>query len=150
MIGGDAANMAVPDGFASKMALHCSFEHFENRSDMGFIPEVSRVLKPGGAICILPLYMFDEYAIQTDPAVSIPQEVKFDDDATVYCAYGWGNRHGRFYDPKRLLSRVCNNLNGMKLTVYRIVNAKQVDQSCYVQFAALIQKPIQDKTFLSE
>jgi SAM-dependent methyltransferase len=150
MIGGDAANMAVPDGFASKMALHCSFEHFENGSDMGFIREVSRVLKPGGAMCILPLYMFDEYAIQTDPAVSIPQKVKFDDDATVYCAYGWGNRHGRFYDPKRLLSRVCNNLNGMKIKVYRIVNAKQVDQSCYVQFAALIQKPIQDKTFLRQ
>ncbi|MEG4320136.1 MULTISPECIES: methyltransferase domain-containing protein [unclassified Microcoleus] len=150
MIGGDAANMAVPDGFASKMALHCSFEHFENSSDMGFIREVSRVLRPGGAICILPLYMFDEYAIQTDPAVSIPQEVKFDDDATVYCAYGWGNRHGRFYDPEHLLSRVCNNLNGMKLKVYKIVNAKQVDQSCYVQFAGLIQKPIQDKTLLSE
>lgn len=150
MIGGDAANMDVPDGFASKMALHCSFEHFENSSDMGFIREVSRVLRPGGAICILPLYMFDEYAIQTDPAVSIPQEVKFDDDATVYCAYGWGNRHGRFYDPEHLLSRVCNNLNGMKLKVYRIVNAKQVDQSCYVQFAGLIQKPIQDKTLLSE
>ncbi|NJL19726.1 MAG: class I SAM-dependent methyltransferase [Leptolyngbyaceae cyanobacterium SM1_3_5] len=150
MIGGDAANMAVPDGFASKMALHCSFEHFENNSDMGFIREVSRVLKPGGAICILPLYMFDEYAIQTDPAVSIPQEVKFDDDATVYCAYGWGNRHGRFYDPDHLLSRVCNNLNGMNIKVYRIVNAKQVDQSCYVQFAALIQKPSQDKIFISE
>ncbi|NJK68691.1 MAG: class I SAM-dependent methyltransferase [Microcoleus sp. SU_5_3] len=147
MIGGDAANMAVPDGFASKMALHCSFEHFENNSDMGFIREVSRVLKPGGAICILPLYMFDEYAIQTDPAVSIPQEVKFDDDATVYCAYGWGNRHGRFYDPDHLLSRVCNNLNGMNIKVYRIVNAKQVDQSCYVQFAALIQKPSQEKFF---
>jgi len=150
MIGGDAANMAVPDGFASKMALHCSFEHFENSSDMGFIREVSRVLKPGGAMCILPLYMFDEYAIQTDPAVSIPQKVKFDDEATVYCAYGWGNRHGRFYDPKRLLSRVCNNLNGMKIKVYRIVNSKEVDHSCYVQFAALIQKPIQNKTFLSE
>jgi FkbM family methyltransferase len=150
MIGGDAANMAVPDGFASKMALHCSFEHFENSSDMGFIREVSRVLKPGGAICILPLYMFDEYAIQTDPAVSIPQGVKFDDDATVYCAYGWGNRHGRFYDPEHLLSRVCNNLNGMKIKVYRIVNAKQVDHSCYVQFAALIQKPSQNKTFASE
>jgi hypothetical protein len=29
VIGGTAAKMAVADGFASKMALHCSFEHFE-------------------------------------------------------------------------------------------------------------------------
>lgn len=139
-IGGDAANMPVPDEFATKMALHCSFEHFENGSDQGFIQEVSRILKPGGAVCITPFYLFDEYAIQTDPAVSIPQGVKFDDDATVYCAYGWGNRHGRFYDPDRVFSRVCQNLNGMKIKIYSITNAKQVDPSCYVQFAALITK----------
>ena len=139
-IGGDAANMPVPDGFATKMALHSSFEHFENGSDRGFIQEVSRILKPGGAVCITPFYLFDEYAIQTDPAVSIPQGVKFDDDATVYCAYGWGKRHGRFYDPERVFSRVCQNLNGMKIKIYSITNAKQVDPSCYVQFAALITK----------
>lgn len=139
-IGGDAANMPVADGFATKMALHCSFEHFENGSDQGFIQEVSRILKPGGAVCITPFYLFDEYAIQTDPAVSIPQRVKFDDDATVYCAYGWGNRHGRFYDPDHVFSRVCQNLKGMKIKIYSITNAKQVDPSCYVQFAALITK----------
>jgi SAM-dependent methyltransferase len=148
-IGGDAANMPVPDGFATKMALHCSFEHFENGSDMGFIRELSRVLQPGGAVCITPFYLFDEFAVQTDPAVSIPQGVKFDEDATVYCAYGWGNRHGRFYDPARVFSRVCKNLNGMKMKVYRIINAQQVDPSCYVQFAALISKPLQGESISS-
>src|SRR5262245_40410405 len=38
-IGGNAASMPVPDGFASKMALHCSFEHFEGASDIGFVIE---------------------------------------------------------------------------------------------------------------
>ena len=149
-IGGDAANMPVPDGFATKMALHCSFEHFENGSDIGFIRELSRVLKPGGAVCITPFYLFDEFAVQTDPAVSIPQGVKFDEDATVYCAYGWGNRHGRFYDPERVFSRVCKNLNGMKIKVYRITNAQQVDPSCYVQFAGLISKPLQGESISSK
>lgn len=66
VIGGDAAHMPLPAGFADSMALHCSFEHFENKSDIEFMKEANRVLKPGGKLCIVPLYMFTEYAIQTD------------------------------------------------------------------------------------
>jgi SAM-dependent methyltransferase len=142
LIGGDAANMPVPDGFATKMALHCSLEHFEGTSDIGFIKEVSRVLSPGGSVCIVPLYLAKNYSIQTDPAVSVPSQVPFEEDAVLHCAFGWGNRHGRFYDPSHFISRIYQNLNGMTLSIYRIRNAQQVDPSCYVQFAALIQKPL--------
>jgi SAM-dependent methyltransferase len=140
-IGGDAANMPVPDGFASKMGLHCSFEHFEGDSDIGFIKEASRVLRPGGAVCIVPLYLFSNYIILTDPDVSVPQKAQFEEDAVVHCVPKWGNRHGRFYDPVHLIERVHNNLNGMTMTIYRITNARKVVQSCYVEFAALITKP---------
>ena len=67
-IGGDASKMPISDEFASAMALHCSFEHFEKDADIRFIQEASRVLKPGGRLCILPLYLHTEYAIQTDLA----------------------------------------------------------------------------------
>jgi SAM-dependent methyltransferase len=140
-IGGDAAAMPIPDGFASKMALHCSFEHFEGDSDIGFIKEANRVLRPSGAVCIVPLYLFDKYAILTDPNVSVPEKVQFEDDAIVCCDPNWGNRYGRFYDPAHLIERVHNNLNGMTMTIYKITNAKEVDPSCYVEFAALISKP---------
>ena len=92
------------------MALHCSFEHFEGRSDIGFIREAERVLRPGGAVCVVPLYLSEEYAIQTDPDVAAPAGVVFEDDATVYCAR------------------------------YQITNAAQVGPSCYVRFALLMQK----------
>lgn len=141
VIGGDAAQMPVSDGFASKLALHCSFEHFEGEADVRFIREVNRVLKPGGAVCIVPLYLFDQYVIQTDPSVSVPAQVPFEPEAVVYCRPGWNNRHGRFYDPAHLHRRVGQELNGMTLTIYRILNARQVDPSCYVEFAALITKP---------
>lgn len=55
-IGGDAAAMPVPDGFFTKMSLHCSFEHFEGDADTRFILEAARVLRPGGKLCIVPLY----------------------------------------------------------------------------------------------
>ena len=68
-IGGDAGNMPEPDGFATRIALHFSFEHFEQDADIELIKEASRVLKKGGKLCILPLYLFEKYAIQTDPTM---------------------------------------------------------------------------------
>lgn len=140
MIGGNAADMPVPNGFASKMALHCSFEHFENESDINFIKEVGRVLKPGGSVCIVPFYLHDKYAILTDPNVAVPQKVQFEEDAILYCDPTWKNRHGRFYDPVHLYERIHKQLNGMKMTIYKIMNAREVNSSCYVEFAGLISK----------
>jgi SAM-dependent methyltransferase len=145
-IGGDAARMPVPDGFATKMALHCSFEHFEGNSDRAFIREANRVLRPGGALCVVPLYLFEAYVIQADPEVAVPAGVVFEDDATVYGAQGWGNRHARFYDAEHLAARVLDEARGMSLHIYRISNAGEVDPSCYVRFAMLIRKPVEGAT----
>ncbi len=138
-IGGDAANMPVPEAFADKMALHCSFEHFEGNADVEFTRELSRVLKKGGKCCIVPLYMSDRYAVQTDPVAC--GGVEFEQDAVVNCAKGWGNRHGRFYDPAHFKARIFDNLGAKAAaTLYRVTNAKKVDPSCYVRFALLIEK----------
>ena len=141
VIGGDASDMPVKDGFATKIGLHCSFEHFEQDSDMRFIRETKRVLRKGGRLCIIPLYLFNKYAVHTDLSVFLPWKgVNFEPDATVYCAKGYENRHGRFYDVPHLITRVRNNLDGLKLTVYVVQNAKDIDPSCYVRFVALLEK----------
>lgn len=124
VMGGDASNMPVGGDFATKMALHCSFEHFEGDSDIKFIREANRVLKKKGKLCIIPLYLFNKYAIQTDLAVLPGGNVSFESDATLYCVKGWGNRHGRFYDVAHLKERIRNNLNELKLTVYFVKNEK--------------------------
>jgi hypothetical protein len=139
-IGSDAAAMPVPDGFASKLGLHCSFEHFEGDSDIRFIKEAGRILRSGGAACIVPLYMAELYAVMTDPRVSVPERVQFEPDATVYCVDGWGNRHGRFYDPEHFAMRIARNLGALSATVFCIKNASDVDASCYVRFALLLSK----------
>ena len=139
-IGGDASHMLVEEGFATKMALHCSFEHFEGNSDIGFIKEASRVLKKGGKLCILPLYLFNKYAIQTDPAALPKGGITFESDATLYCAKGWRYRHGRFYDIQHLVNRIRNNLINLKLTIYVIENEKDVDPTCHIKFISLYEK----------
>ncbi len=140
-IGGDAADMPIPNGFFSKMALHCSFEHFEGNADTRFIKETHRTLKKNGKLYCGPLYMTERYAIQTDPQTAARENVEFDDDAIIYNARGWGNRHARFYDPDQFKKRVFDHLREMKLRIYHIVNANEVDPSCYIRFAFLIEKP---------
>ena len=140
VIGGDAGNMPVRDGFATKMALHCSFEHFEQDSDIAFIKEASRVLSPGGKLCILPLYLFTKYAIQTDPAALPKGGIPFESDAVLYCLKGWRGRHARFYDVSHLISKIRNNINDLELTIWVVQNEKEIDPSCYVKFIALFEK----------
>lgn len=141
IIGGDAGQMPVPAGFASKMALHCSFEHFEGDADTRFTKETSRVLRTGGRTCILPLYMNFEYAIQTDPAVLPRESIPFEDDAVLYCHKGYGERHGRFYDVAHFYNRIVSHLGDLHLTIYFVQNSDDVDSSCYLRFAAVFEKP---------
>lgn len=141
VIGGNAAHMPVSDGFATKMALHCSFEHFEGNSDVAFIKEASRVLRTNGKLCILPLYLFNQYVIQIDPAQYVLSRRGFDSDAVLYCVKNdLGARHGRFYDVDHLKGRIKNNLQDLDMTIYVIANEKQIDPTCYIKFAATFQK----------
>jgi SAM-dependent methyltransferase len=138
-IGGDACNMPIEDGFATKMALHCSFEHFEEESDIRFIKEASRVLRKGGKLCIVPLYLFEDHIIIINP-VNLPRGgIQFDSDAKLYCVKGWTPRHVRFYDVPHLISRIIEN-SDLKPTIYLVQNQKEVDTSCYVKFVAVFEK----------
>ncbi|BAU12754.1 hypothetical protein LEP3755_32850 [Leptolyngbya sp. NIES-3755] len=135
-IGGDACAMPVSDGFMSKAALTCSLEHFELDADTRLFQELARVLKPGGKICVVPFYVFDREAVQTDPTVSVPANVPFDSTATIYCAPGWGNRHGRFYSPQSFMQRIiCPVQNQFKFEFFHLKNAAEVDSSVYARFA---------------
>jgi len=139
-IGGDAANMPLTNGFASKMGLHCSFEHFEGDSDTRFIREAGRVLRTGGRLIILPLYLFTEYAIQTDPVFVRNEPVKFEPDAVLYCARGSRLRHGRCYSVPKFSERVRSNLGPLKLTIFLVENAQEIDPACYLRLAAVFEK----------
>ncbi|MCA1792873.1 MAG: methyltransferase domain-containing protein [Desulfobacteraceae bacterium] len=140
-IGGDACSMPVPDGFAHKAALTCSLEHFEQDADTRLFSELARVLRPGGRVVVVPFYLFTEPAVQTDPAVSVPASVAFDRDAAVFCAQGWGNRHGRFYSPTSFQQRITAPLAGkFRFDVVHLVNAHEVDASVYARFAFVAQR----------
>ncbi|MFH0809614.1 MAG: methyltransferase domain-containing protein, partial [Pseudomonadota bacterium] len=69
-VGGNACTLPLPDGFADLMVLHCAFEMFEGEHDSRLIREASRVLKSGGTMLIVPLYLSNSYHILCDLGAS--------------------------------------------------------------------------------
>jgi len=61
IVGGDITNINLPDMSLTKIACHHAFEHFHSDKDTGFILEISRLLKPGGVACIIPVFLTSEY-----------------------------------------------------------------------------------------
>lgn len=137
-IGGNAANLPLADESIEAMALHCSFEHFEGDSDMRFVREMGRVLKPGGRCVIAPLYLCHYHACLTNPLLA--KGVDFDPDAVIIGARTWGNRHGRFYDPAHLVERVWNQRGPLSMKVLICGNRQDADPSSYLRFIAFFEK----------
>jgi len=140
IIGGSASDLPISNNFATKIALHCSFEHFESNLDILFIKEANRILKTGGKLCILPFYLYNRHVIRTDPASLSRRSIKFDKNAEIYCVKYSRERHGRYYDAPQLIKRIRNNLNGLKLTIYVVKNENLVNKLCYIKFIALFEK----------
>jgi len=141
-LGGDAAAMQVPDGFADALTLHCSFEHFEGDTDVRFIEEVRRVLRPGGRAVIIPLYVHHKYLTLVDPFDLATSTVTVDSGASIVAPLGYGNRHGRLYSPTAFTERVYRSSVrfGLKPCFYVIENAAAISPDCYMRFALTLQK----------
>lgn len=140
-IGSDAAELPVSDGFADGLTLHCSFEHFEGDRDFMFLREAERVLRPGGRLCILPIYTNRTYRIQTDLEAWHLRRPSFERDAVICAAEGWGEVHGRFYDPGHFVQRILGNVGSLRLRIHRVENYLDVAPDCYLRFAAMFTKP---------
>lgn len=139
-IGGSAADLPLEDSSVDAMTLHCSFEHFEGDADTGFVKEAGRVLKPGGKVSILPLYMGDYPFILNDPAWAI--NLPADPGIVKHFFPRWGERHGRFYSPETLFSRIVEPAKaaGLKPQVIYFQNITDLNPDCYMHFGLVLEK----------
>ncbi len=141
-IGGSAARMPVPDEFADKLIQHNAFEHFEGTTDSDFIVEAWRVLKPGGIVCSLPLYVSDRHCIVTDPLVN-RKGVVWDEGAEVIEIPWCHNRFERFYNAEALERRVLNVARGLgfAVSIHHMMNLTDAHPRATMRFALTLQKP---------
>jgi hypothetical protein len=142
-IGGNAARMDVEPGFATRLMLHNSFEHFEGDSDSGFIREAWRILKPGGTVCIAPLFLTSSHTVLTDPLVD-QRDVEWDPEGTVVSIIGYRNRFGRFYSLDTLQRRVIEPATqcGFRPTVQYVENIQELQPGSLLYFALVLEKPL--------
>jgi len=138
-IGGDATAMPLPDGFVTKMALHCAYEMLEGDADIRLLPEAERVLAKGGKMVILPLYMHNFYFVDSSPFTD-RRGLDYQRAIRVWRDDGHRVRYSRKYSVEAFLRRVVNNLKYSALKIYYIENEKEVSQECYLKFALVLQK----------
>ena len=137
-IGADATATGLPDGFATKISVHCAFEMFENDADIRFLREAARLLRRGGKAVIVPLYMHHRlYYVESNPRLD-RRGLDYSGAVRV-----WRTRHVRFsrkYSPRAFLSRLVAGAAALHPHVWWVANAQQVHPDCYLRFALTLQK----------
>lgn len=141
----DATDMPFEDNSISKIALHCAYEMFENDADINLIKEASRLLRPGGKMVIVPLYMAHTYYILSGTKTN-RWGIKYGKAKRVW----WSNknhktnRFARFYSADAFLERVVNNCQSLSVKIYYFTNMldmkQKPDDQIYVNFAACFTK----------
>lgn len=141
-IGGNAAAIAVGDQFANALVLQNSFEHFEGTADTGFIAESWRILRPGGSVLIVPLFVSEEYINITDPLVD-RRGIAWDPGARVLELPGWHNRFGRFYSADALERRVLAPARqvGYDVELLHFANVADVHPMAATHYALRLRRP---------
>jgi SAM-dependent methyltransferase len=134
-IGGDAGNMPVPDDFADVLTLHCAFECFQGDADIRFAGDLYRVLRPGGRVGIVPLYVDMVHFVKTSPwcdkrYIAVEHDAKWlwrDDE--------WREPFSRHYSPEVFVRRITNQMPKMSKKILFFKNldvlAERFEGQCF-------------------
>lgn len=139
-IGAPADSIPLPDDSVGAMTLHCTIDHFEADADTGFIREAARVLRPGGRVCVLPVYLSDQPWNICDPR-RFTRGIGFDREAHVRGVLGYSNRFGRFYSLETLRRRVLDAApERLGATLFKIEGDQPKVPNNYLHYALVLEK----------
>jgi SAM-dependent methyltransferase len=140
-VGGDACKLPIEDDFFDLAVLHCALEMFEGEADVGLIREAGRVLKPGGTLVVVPLYLNETCHILRDPRTYRNPLPDIDEGAElVYRKDFYGASFCRVYSVDSFMNRLVENMDRLSLKIYRVRNLAEVDEKCYMHWIAVFQK----------
>jgi ubiquinone/menaquinone biosynthesis C-methylase UbiE len=137
----DATATTFFDSSVSGASLQCSFEMFMGNHDMNLIKEMARILKPGGKVVIVPLYMQEKYSAYS--TVEYYGKGNSDPAAKEYVCQDWtGIPSARFYDVEQLKKRVLKSIEnfGMKYKLFALRNQAELGKGIYCHFILEVTK----------
>jgi SAM-dependent methyltransferase len=142
-IGGDACQLPVADSFFDLAVLHCALEMFEGEADTNLILKAQRILKPGGKLVIIPLYMNETYHVLRDIKTSRNPLPEIDEGAElVYRRDLHGVAFARFYSVDVFLKRVVGGAKNLTPSIYRVQNSAEINPRCYLNWIAVFEKKV--------
>lgn len=137
----NATETSFQNASVTGAALHCAYEMFMGEDDTHFIKEAARILKPGGKVIILPLYMHTHYC-----AYATPEHYGkgySDTAAKEYVRLGFsGVPSSRKYDAVHLKLRILDPIiaAGMRYQLLVLRNKSMFGENIYCHFILEIEK----------
>lgn len=139
----DATDMHFDDNSVDAISAQSAFEMFVGDADIRFIEEAGRVLKKGGKVCILPLYLHRIFLSTSSPNY---YGKGFADKTALECIRTDCRGEiplGRFYDVDALEDRVLKTAEqfGFNTYIYVLPDSwVEKDQFVYLKFVLLLEK----------
>ena len=135
-VGSFASSIPLADGALTAMSVHCSLEHFQGEEDTGFIREAARLLRRGGQLFIVPLYIWPQPLSCFDPYLAQKHSVPLDEGSTRIPLWNYGNRFIRYYSPESLQHRIIAPARPhFDTRILVVTDYQDLDPLRYVAFA---------------
>jgi SAM-dependent methyltransferase len=109
-IGADAQEIPLPSGSVDAVSAQCAFECFQGGADVGFMREAARLLRLGGRLAIVPLYVEDAHFIATSPYTIVEPGCFDEGAAVVWRDDEYDEPFARHYSPEALVDRLGDAL----------------------------------------
>ncbi len=138
----DATGTSWPSGSVRGISLHCAYEMFTGDSDVMALHEFARILAPGGAVVIVPLYLHTHYCCYSSPECwgrgwcdAMAREYVRRDSRRIPSS--------RKYDPLKLRERVLEpaRLTGLTPRLYFLRGQREISPEIYCHFVLELRKP---------
>lgn len=137
----NATKSTFPDASIKGATLHCAYEMFLADDDTVLIHELARILKPGGKVIVLPLYMHTHYCTYSTPEYF--GRGHSDPDAKEYIQMDIkGVPSSRKYDAQALKHRVLDPIiaAGLSYQLLAIRNKSEFGSGIYCHFILEIER----------
>lgn len=137
----NATHTSFVDGEVRGASLQCAYEMFQGQDDRLLIDELARILRPGGKVVILPLYMHTHYCAYSTP--DYYGKGHSDPDAKEYIRMDcYGVPSSRKYDAQQIKHRVLDPiLNvGLRYRLLALRNKAALGDGIYCHFILEIEK----------
>lgn len=137
----DATLTNFADASVRGASLQCAYEMFQGDHDQLLIKELARILRPGGKVIILPLYMHTHYCAYATPEYF--GKGYADAEAKEYIRMDcYGVPSSRKYDAHRLKERVLDHIQqaGLSYRLHVLRNKAALGTGIYCHFILEIER----------